>query len=57
MEYRAKLAAVLEARSNDAGERLRQLQAWCQDAEASGIHTLQAYSARLKGYTLQPARG
>ena len=57
MEYRAKLAAVLEARSHDAGERLRQLQAWCQDAEASGIHTLQAYSARLKGYTLQPARG
>ena len=57
VEYRAKLAAVLEARSHDAGERLRQLQAWCQDAEASGIHTLQAYSARLKGYTLQPARG
>ena len=57
VEYRAKLADVLEARSHDAGERLRQLQAWCQEAEASGIRALQDYSARLKGYALQPARG
>ena len=52
VEYRASLAALLEARSNDASERLKQLQAWCHEAEASGIRVLQDYSARLKGYAL-----
>ena len=52
VEHRARLAALLEARSHDAAERLRQLQAWCQEAEASGIRALQDYSARLKGYAL-----
>jgi stearoyl-CoA desaturase (delta-9 desaturase) len=52
VEHRARLAAVLEARSNDAGERLKQLQAWCRDAEASGIGVLRDYSMRLKGYAL-----
>jgi stearoyl-CoA desaturase (delta-9 desaturase) len=55
VEYRARLTQVLEARSHDASERLRQLQAWCQEAEASGIRALQDYSARLKGYSLQSA--
>ena len=52
VEHRARLATLLEARSNDAAERLRQLQAWCQEAEASGIRALQEYSMRLKGYAL-----
>ena len=52
VEHRARLSALLEARGHDAAERLRQLQAWCQEAEASGIRALQEYSARLKGYTL-----
>jgi stearoyl-CoA desaturase (delta-9 desaturase) len=52
VEHRARLAALLEARSHDASERLRQLQAWCQEAEASGIRVLQDYSMRLKGYAL-----
>ena len=56
VEHRARLAALLEARSHDAAERLHQLQAWCRDAEASGIRTLQDYAARLKGYSLQAAR-
>jgi stearoyl-CoA desaturase (delta-9 desaturase) len=56
VEYRARLTAVLEARSHDASERLRQLQAWCHEAEASGIRALQDYSARLKGYSLQSVR-
>ena len=51
----ARLADVLESRGHDAGERLRRLQAWCADAEASGVRALQEYSARLKGYALQPA--
>ena len=52
VEHRARLSALLEARSHDAAERLRQLQAWCQESEASGIRALQDYSARLKGYAL-----
>ena len=52
VEHRARLAALLEARSADASERLRQLQAWCQEAESSGIRALQEYSMRLKGYAL-----
>ena len=55
VEYRARLSEVLEARSNNAAERLGRLQAWCQEAEASGIRALQDYSARLKGYSLQSA--
>ena len=54
VEHRARLAALLEARSHDAAERLHQLQAWCQEAEASGIRALQEYSLRLKGYALAP---
>ena len=52
VEHRARLAALLEARTHDASERLKQLQAWCHEAEASGIRALQEYSARLKGYAL-----
>src|SRR3546814_919009 len=56
VEHRARLAALLEARSHNAGESLRNLQEWCREAEATGIRALQDYSARLKGYSLQPAR-
>ncbi|WP_457806257.1 DesA/ISL3 alpha bundle tail domain-containing protein, partial [Stenotrophomonas maltophilia] len=52
VEYRARLAALLEARGHDAAERLHQLQACCREAEESGIVALQAYAARLKGYSL-----
>jgi stearoyl-CoA desaturase (delta-9 desaturase) len=55
VEHRARLAAVLEARGNDAAATLHNLQAWCAEAEASGIRALQEFSARLKGYSLQPA--
>ncbi|MCD9029482.1 fatty acid desaturase [Luteimonas sp. BDR2-5] len=56
VEYRARLSALLEARSHNAGETLQNLQAWCREAEASGIRVLQEYSARLKGYSLQSVR-
>jgi stearoyl-CoA desaturase (delta-9 desaturase) len=56
IEHRARLAAVLEARSQNAADTLQQLQAWCREAEASGIQALQDFSMRMKGYTLQPAR-
>jgi len=53
VEYRRSLAAVLEARTSNATDALHNLQAWCREAEASGIRALQEYSARLKGYSLQ----
>ncbi len=52
VEHRQRLAALLEARGHDAAERLHQLQAWCAEAEQSGIRALQEYSRRMKGYTL-----
>lgn len=55
VEHRARLSSLLEARTHDAAERLKQLQQWCQEAEASGVAVLQAYAARLKGYSLATA--
>ena len=56
VEYRQKLASVLETRTSNAADALHNLQAWCREAEASGIRALQDYAARLKGYSLQSAR-
>ena len=56
VEYRRRLAAVLEARTSNANEALQNLQAWCREAEATGIRALQDYAARLKGYSLQSVR-
>ena len=36
-------------------ERLARLQAWCAEAEASGVRALQDYAARLRGYALVQA--
>ena len=55
-DYRQRLAQVLDDRSHDAQATLARLQAWCAEAEASGNQQLQAFSARLKGYALAPAR-
>ena len=55
IEYRARLSEVLESRSHDAGEKLKRLQAWCAEAEASGVRALQEYAVRLRGYALVPA--
>ena len=55
LEHRRRLADVLESRGHDTAERLRRLQAWCAEAEASGVRALQDYAARLRGYALAPA--
>ena len=54
IEYRNRLAEVLESRSHDAAERLKHLQAWCAEAETSGVRALQDYAVRLRGYALVP---
>jgi stearoyl-CoA desaturase (delta-9 desaturase) len=35
---------------------LKNLQDWCHEAEATGIRALQEFAARLRGYSLTPAR-
>ena len=55
-DYRQRLAQVLDERSHDAQATLSRLHAWCADAEASGIQALHAFSTRMKGYALAPAR-
>src|SRR5690606_1896467 len=55
-EYRQRLQQVLDDRSHDAQATLQKLHDWCVEAEATGNHALQQFSARLKGYTLVPAR-
>jgi stearoyl-CoA desaturase (delta-9 desaturase) len=55
-DFRARLAVVLE-RGNGTGEAmLKNLQDWCHEAEATGIRALQEFAARLRGYSLAPAR-
>lgn len=56
VDFRARLSAVLEERSNDASATLKRLQDWCHEAEASGIQSLQEFATRLRGYALVPAR-
>lgn len=56
VEFRGRLASVLEERSNDASATLHRLQEWCREAEATGIKTLEDFAARLRGYALAPAR-
>jgi stearoyl-CoA desaturase (Delta-9 desaturase) len=54
VDYRARLAAVLEERQQDAATTLARLQQWCHEAEASGIRALEEFAVRLRGYSLRP---
>lgn len=49
-EYRARLAALMEQRRPDVA--LKGLQQWIHEAEQSGIHALQDFAQRLKGYAV-----
>src|SRR5690606_28523391 len=55
VEHRKRIADVLVSPRHDAAERLRRLQAWCAEAEASGVRALEDYAARLRGYALVQA--
>jgi stearoyl-CoA desaturase (delta-9 desaturase) len=54
IDYRARLAAVLEERQQDAATTLARLHDWCREAEASGIRALEEFAMRLRGYALRP---
>lgn len=53
MEYRARLLELIEGRNGEA--MLESLKQWCREAEQSGIHALQEFAARIKGYRLAHA--
>ena len=54
-ELRERLALIWE-QANVSNEHLvAELRAWCADAEASGIQSLEEFSARLRGYIPQSA--
>ena len=55
VEYRQRLLAIYEMKSAEAEGKMEALRTWCREAEASGIHALQEFSARLKGYALVPS--
>ena len=56
VEYRRRLGAVMERSGKNSQALLESLQAWCADAERSGIDTLQQFARNLRGYALAPAR-
>src|SRR5690606_20955850 len=55
-EYRQRLRAIYDRTGQGSEAMLAALRQWCAEAEASGIHALEQFSARLKGYALVPAR-
>jgi stearoyl-CoA desaturase (delta-9 desaturase) len=57
VEFRQRLAAIMERSGKRSDDMLQALQAWCQDAERSGIDSLEEFARRLRGYALAPARG
>ncbi len=55
-DYRNRLYTLLERGNHGSESLMENLQNWCHEAEASGIHALQVFAARLKGYTLAPVQ-
>ena len=54
-ELREQLVQIWEQANVSNENLLAQLKAWCAEAEASGIRSLEEFAARLRGYVLQPA--
>lgn len=52
VDYRARLAALIEQRGAAGDSMLLGLQQWIAEAEASGNRKLAAFAARLKGYAI-----
>ena len=52
-EFRQRLTDLWNQHGKDHAELLARLQAWCVDAEASGIAALQQFAMQLRGYRPQ----
>ena len=55
-QFRERLRDLWERTAPNQEALLKSLQDWCQQAEATGIHALENFSRKLRGYTLAPAR-
>ena len=55
-EYRQRLRAIYDRTGQGSDAMLEALKQWCREAESSGIHVLEEFASRLKGYALVPAR-
>ena len=54
-EFKQQLKEIwIKTSTNQAG-RVKRLQAWCVEAEQTGIHALQEFALFLRGYTIQEA--
>jgi stearoyl-CoA desaturase (Delta-9 desaturase) len=47
-----KLADIWNRRTGTQEHRVRALQDWCREAEATGIHALRGFAARMRSYSL-----
>ena len=56
-ELREKLVRIWEQANVSNDNLLAQMKEWCAEAEASGIQSLEEFSARLRGYMPQPQLG
>ena len=54
-DFKQRLKDVWTKRSQDQAEILQRLQAWCTEAEASGVAALREFSRQLRGYRVQLA--
>ncbi|MCI0652917.1 MAG: fatty acid desaturase [Methylococcaceae bacterium] len=53
--FKARLKELWTRAASDGAKRVEFLEAWCAEAENSGIQALQDFADLLRGYTLQPA--
>ncbi len=51
--FKQQLKEIWVKSSTDQVKRVQRLQAWCSEAEKSGIEVLQEFALYLRGYTLQ----
>jgi len=54
-EFKLRLKALWTQQAKEQQELLARLQAWCADAESSGIAALEEFARQLRGYRVQPA--
>ena len=53
--FMQQLKALSNQSTRGEGDRLKRLQVWCAEAEASGIRALGDFARQLQAYTAQPA--
>jgi len=52
VDYQRRLSETLERSGRNGTAMVEALQAWCADAERSGIAALEDFARRIKGYQL-----